>query len=141
MEIYLTHHLVLTLYHEQVVAEVQESEDAAQSPHVYGLGDGEAQDDFRCPVCTVCYRFNMGLTQTSAGSFTPNQPVTQRLKGHTTFHLRGKTGQTKVYEFHSVGLHTVLQHHIIWLQVRVNHTKFLQGIKGRQQLQKQEEEK
>lgn len=38
-----SYHLVVAVGREEVVSQVEESQDAADSPHVDGLGEGEAE--------------------------------------------------------------------------------------------------
>ena len=49
----VTYRLVLAVRCKSVLGDVQEHEHTAETPHVYGLADGEAQEDFRCPVWSV----------------------------------------------------------------------------------------
>lgn len=38
-----SYHLVVTVGREKVISQVEESQDAADSPHINGLGEGEAE--------------------------------------------------------------------------------------------------
>lgn len=46
---FIAYHLIVTVNWEEVFSQVEEGQDAADSPHIYSLSEGETKGNFRSP--------------------------------------------------------------------------------------------